>query len=144
MLLKLATPATLGDHVSVACLPDQDETHHDVAGTCWITGWGRTSSTADGAPVLQQAILPLKTDSQCSSSWGRNYDSTSMLCAGLNGSSGCMGDSGGPFVCERNGAYDVVGLVSWGSSSCSLSYPTVFARVAAYRGWIEQKTGLTF
>ncbi|XP_078664686.1 chymotrypsin B-like [Branchiostoma floridae x Branchiostoma belcheri] len=144
MLVKLSRPASLGDHVSVACLPDQGETHHEVASTCWITGWGRLDGDQDAAQVLQQANLPLRSDTQCSSSWGRNYDSVSMLCAGLNGSGGCMGDSGGPFVCERNGAYDIVGLVSWGSSSCSTSYPTVFARVAAYKDWIQQRTGLTF
>ncbi|KAI8497365.1 Chymotrypsinogen B [Branchiostoma belcheri] len=50
-----------------------------------------------------------------------------------------FGDSGGPLVCENSaGGYDVIGLVSFGERTCDPFYPTGFARVAAFRDWIDQ------
>lgn len=66
-----------------------------------------------------------------------------MLCAGVSGTnlSGCHGDSGSPYVCQTAGGNWVLqGAVSWGSSRCSAAeLYTVFARVAKFRNWIDQK-----
>ena len=66
-----------------------------------------------------------------------------MLCAGVSGSnlSGCHGDSGGPYVCQTSGGNWVLqGAVSWGSPRCSAAERyTVFARIAKFRNWIDQK-----
>lgn len=66
-----------------------------------------------------------------------------MLCAGVSGTnlSGCHGDSGGPYVCQTAGGNWVLqGAVSWGSARCSAAeLYTVFARVAKFRNWIDQK-----
>ena len=44
-----------------------------------------------------------------------------------------MGDSGGPLVCNNgSGAYDVIGVVSFGPGTCS-GKPGVFTEVSAYR-----------
>merc|ERR1712198_619166 len=49
--------------------------------------------------------------------------------------SACMGDSGGPLVCNNGfGAYDVIGIVSFGHGTCS-GKPGVFTEVSQYRGW---------
>lgn len=49
-----------------------------------------------------------------------------------------QGDSGGPLVCQKDNAWTLVGIVSWGSSRCSTSTPAVYARVTELRGWVDQ------
>lgn len=49
-----------------------------------------------------------------------------------------QGDSGGPLVCQKDNAWTLVGIVSWGSSRCSTSTPAAYARVTELRGWVDQ------
>lgn len=66
-----------------------------------------------------------------------------MLCAGhgpLNPTSGCHGDSGGPFVCQTgtSGSWVLHGAVSWGSGTCNSTQAyTVFAKISHFRDWID-------
>uniref|UniRef100_A0A673MB74 Peptidase S1 domain-containing protein n=1 Tax=Sinocyclocheilus rhinocerous TaxID=307959 RepID=A0A673MB74_9TELE len=91
----------------------------------------------DTPALLQQAALPLLTNDDCMRFWGTNITDL-MICAGASGVSSCMGDSGGPLVCEKNGVWTLVGIVSWGSSTCSTSTPAVYARVTKLRAWVDQ------
>ncbi|XP_019330260.1 PREDICTED: chymotrypsin-C [Aptenodytes forsteri] len=52
-----------------------------------------------------------------------------------------QGDSGGPLNCERDGLWEVNGIVSFGSGlGCNTAKkPTVFTRVSAYIDWIYEK-----
>ncbi|KAK5602830.1 hypothetical protein CRENBAI_025103 [Crenichthys baileyi] len=136
-LIKLSSPAQLNMRVSPVCLA---ETADNFPGglRCVTTGWGLTRHTAANTPaLLQQAALPLLTNAECSQYWG-NQVTDLMICAGAAGASSCMGDSGGPLVCEKNGAWTLVGIVSWGSSTCTTSYPAVYARVTKLRTWVDQ------
>ncbi|XP_042653391.1 chymotrypsinogen 2-like [Tyto alba] len=135
-LIKLATPAKLSERVSPVCLPQATD---DFPGgmTCVTTGWGLTDPKASQTPaVLQQAALPLLTNTQCKQYWGFRIRDV-MVCAGADGASSCMGDSGGPLVCEKDGAWTLVGIVSWGSSTCDTKVPGVYARVTKLRSWID-------
>uniref|UniRef100_A0A4W3KHV2 chymotrypsin n=1 Tax=Callorhinchus milii TaxID=7868 RepID=A0A4W3KHV2_CALMI len=146
-VVKLRSSPAITSRVSPVCL-----TTGDFAGgtMCVTTGWGRTrASPAERPTKLQQATLPLLTNSNCKGYWG-NQISDVMICAGADGASSCMvrqsitaalcsqGDSGGPLICQKDGVWNQVGIVSWGSSSCSTSIPGVYARVTELRGWIEQ------
>uniref|UniRef100_A0A672FTH6 chymotrypsin n=2 Tax=Salarias fasciatus TaxID=181472 RepID=A0A672FTH6_SALFA len=134
-LIKLSSPAVLGTTVSPVCLAQSSDS---FSGTCVTSGWGLLRSTAASTPnTLQQAALPLLTNTDCKRYWGSNISDV-MICAGASGVSSCMGDSGGPLVCEKNNAWTLVGIVSWGSSSCSTSIPGVYARVTELRGWVDQ------
>ncbi|XP_027629254.1 chymotrypsinogen B [Tupaia chinensis] len=49
-----------------------------------------------------------------------------------------QGDSGGPLVCQKDGAWTLVGIVSWGSGTCSTSTPAVYARVTELMPWVQE------
>ena len=49
-----------------------------------------------------------------------------------------QGDSGGPLVCEKAGAWTLVGIVSWGSPTCSPTKPSVYARITELSAWMDQ------
>ncbi|XP_075043536.1 chymotrypsin B-like [Mixophyes fleayi] len=136
-LVKLASPAVFGSTVSPVCLSNPGEAYDDGR-ICVTSGWGKTRYNALSTPSkLQQTALPVISNAQCRNYWGSNISDV-MVCAGAAGSSSCMGDSGGPLVCQKDGAWTLVGIVSWGSSSCSTSTPAVYARVTELRGWLDQ------
>uniref|UniRef100_A0A8C5WSZ5 chymotrypsin n=1 Tax=Laticauda laticaudata TaxID=8630 RepID=A0A8C5WSZ5_LATLA len=136
MLLKLATPARLTPYVSPVCLPKATDAFPGGM-TCVTSGWGYLHHTDKVSPNrLQQVALPLLTNQECKKFWG-NRIADVMVCAGAAGASSCMGDSGGPLVCQKNGAWNLVGIVSWGSSTCSPSSPGVYARVTELLPFIE-------
>ncbi|KAM4721217.1 chymotrypsinogen 2-like [Rhinophrynus dorsalis] len=136
-LIKLETPAILNTHVSPVCIAESSDIFNGGL-KCVTTGWGLTDSSASQTPPrLQQAVLPLLTNNECKTYWG-NKIADVMICAGADGASSCMGDSGGPLVCQKNDAWTLVGIVSWGSSTCSPSSPGVYARVTELRDFVDQ------
>uniref|UniRef100_A0A8D1JFN4 chymotrypsin n=1 Tax=Sus scrofa TaxID=9823 RepID=A0A8D1JFN4_PIG len=133
-LLKLATPARFSRTVSAVCLPSASDDF--PAGTlCATTGWGKTKYTGERPGRAGNA--------RAQESWrgeggGRGTRIRLFLkCLGLDPFSSC-GDSGGPLVCQKNGAWTLVGIVSWGSSTCSTTTPAVYARVTALIPWVQQ------
>ncbi|XP_077334447.1 chymotrypsin A-like isoform X1 [Lithobates pipiens] len=136
-LIKLSSPATLNDRVSPVCLAAFSDVFN-AGERCLTSGWGYTDAATKAKPAkLQQTALPLLTNSQCQRYFGTKIHS-SMICAGASGATSCMGDSGGPLVCERNGAWTLTGVVSFGLGTCSPSYPGVYARVTSFRSWVDQ------
>lgn len=115
---------------------------------CYVLGWGTINDTVKVSPeVLQELSLPIIEHHYCIIKFGyKNYDSKTMFCAGHieGGRSSCMGDSGGPFVCESKSEpnlYVLQGLVSFGTKSCAKpGYPAVFTNIPVFIGWISQKT----
>uniref|UniRef100_A0A8C3SXX3 Peptidase S1 domain-containing protein n=1 Tax=Chelydra serpentina TaxID=8475 RepID=A0A8C3SXX3_CHESE len=140
-LIKLAEPVQLSETIQPACLPANGAIlAQDFP--CYITGWGRLWSEANRTQRLQQALLPVVDHATCSKWdwWGFRVKET-MVCAGGDGVvSGCNGDSGGPLNCYGANAWEVHGIVSFGSGlSCNtLKKPTVFTRVSAYIDWINE------
>ncbi|KAI4572025.1 hypothetical protein MJG53_014131 [Ovis ammon polii x Ovis aries] len=134
-LLKLAAPARLSAAVAPVCLPSTD-TSFPAGSLCTVTGWGKTRYNAFDTPdKLQQATLPILSNADCEEFWGSKITDV-MICAGASGISSCMGDSGGPLVCQKDGAWTLAGIVSWGSSRCSPFLPGVYARVTKFIPWI--------
>lgn len=74
-----------------------------------------------------------------------------MLCAGIQTGArdACNGDSGGPLFTMKDGKPVQVGIVSWGEGPMDAGAACghenaygIYTRLANYRGWISQKTGL--
>uniref|UniRef100_A0AAR2K3H7 pancreatic elastase n=1 Tax=Pygocentrus nattereri TaxID=42514 RepID=A0AAR2K3H7_PYGNA len=138
-LLRLSADATLNSYIQLGSLPPSGQVlpHNNP---CYITGWGRTQTGGSLSSNLKQAYLPVVDYKTCSSSswWGGSVRTT-MVCAGGGSLSGCQGDSGGPLNCQVNGKYYVHGVTSFVSAQgCNVQRkPTVFTRVSAYIGWLE-------
>ncbi|XP_060115634.1 chymotrypsin-C-like [Heteronotia binoei] len=140
-LLKLAEPVEFSDTIQPSCLPDAD-TLLAQDYPCYITGWGRLWTNGPISDNLQQGLLPVVDHQTCTQRdwWGSTVRST-MVCAGGDGViSGCNGDSGGPLNCQSANAWEVHGIVSFGSGlGCNTAKkPTVFTRVSAYIPWINE------
>lgn len=68
---------------------------------------------------------------------GRGAQLSTALVAEPASPSASQGDSGGPLVCQKNGVWNLVGIVSWGSSRCATNMPGVYARVSLLRAWAD-------
>jgi secreted trypsin-like serine protease len=106
-----------------------------------IIGWGVTE-TGSQSTTLVEAQAPIVGDSSCASFWTSYFGSTSMVCAGGATTDTCGGDSGGPLMVPRDGAYTIVGVTSWGSSPCG--QPGVFGVYArlgepALNAWVRSR-----
>ncbi|XP_014648900.1 PREDICTED: tryptase gamma [Ceratotherium simum simum] len=140
-LLQLSTPVTLSSRVLPVCLPEASANFRP--GTpCWVTGWGYT---AEGKPLqppysLQEAevsIVDIETCTQDYTGTGSSSIQPDMLCAQGPGDA-CQDDSGGPLVCQVDGTWLQVGVVSWGEGCGRPDRPGVYTRVPAYVNWIRR------
>jgi secreted trypsin-like serine protease len=79
--------------------------------------------------------MTVMTNTACASAWSSNQINDGHICLTSSSASACSGDSGGPLVCSGK----LAGATSWGASSCSPSYPSVYTRISYFRTWILQQ-----
>jgi len=136
------------DHIVPACLPElsrsQDEFYEDgLYGV--VSGWGLLNETdKTGSNSLQHVALPILRSDVCLGAYGKfvEMDENKQFCAGNDrGQDACAGDSGGPFVVNRNGHHYLVGVVSYGRGCARPEYPGVYSKVYHYLPWINQVVG---
>lgn len=139
-LLQLAKPTTLPPISLAEVGADMD------AADARVTGWGatapRTSTDTKGPMlrVLQGVDLRLVPDADCNDPV--SYDgliNATMLCAGhkMLQRDACNGDSGGPLTGLVGGRRTLLGVVSWGDGCAQPEKFGVYARVNAFRPWID-------
>lgn len=150
-LLRLESPAVLGDCVGLACLPEKNE-DLQAGRKCFISGWGRTSAPSRPT-VLQELGVQIVDRDDAMRKWlcdvgtnGGSIDPTTSVfieAAAESPASACEGDSGGPMVCESSaGIWSVVGVTSFADKSqdgdvCSTKVaPNAYANVPLVREWI--------
>ncbi|XP_022327585.1 fibrinolytic enzyme, isozyme C-like [Crassostrea virginica] len=138
-LLELQTPFLVGGAIQIATLPSSRTEDFANLPDCWMTGWGRTSSSSSNSDTLMEAQVTNIRNTQCVNQWN-NVNGASILdshiCAYEIGKSSCSGDIGGPYVCMKDGVYKLAGVMSWGIQTCSGDYPSVSVRVSNYIDWI--------
>ena len=120
-----------------------------------VLGWGTMAQGANQFPdTLREVAVPLLDDEQCKMSYGSDFKSFSMFCAGVKngGIDSCQGDSGGPIIYENPDAepddvnrFELVGLVSWGYGCAARNYPGVYVDLKYFalvkRKWLIRVSG---
>ncbi len=145
LVMRLTAPLPLP---SVAVAGPDDAALSAPGSVLRATGWGLTNfKDNDSQPdQLKEADIPVVDDSVCAGFFGEAiYDATFQLCG--RSPSGkpdtCQGDSGGPLIGGGAGAERLVGVVSYGPTSCGAKDgAAVYADVASERGWILSSAGL--
>jgi len=132
-------------NINVVC-PAQSVVSYVSNSNCWVTGWGKDAFGSNGAfqSILKKVNVPVVDSNNCQTLLRQTkltssfvLDRTSFICAGgVAGQDACTGDGGSPLVCERNGRYELVGLVAWGIGCAEESVPGVYVNVGSYSGWL--------
>uniref|UniRef100_A0A2K6C2C4 Serine protease 22 n=1 Tax=Macaca nemestrina TaxID=9545 RepID=A0A2K6C2C4_MACNE len=144
-LVRLEHSIQFSERVLPICLPDAS-IHLPPNTHCWISGWG---SIQDGVPLphpqtLQKLKVPIIDSEVCSRLYwrgaGHEAITEDMLCAGyLEGErDACLGDSGGPLMCQVDGAWLLAGIISWGEGCAERNRPGVYISLSAHRSWVEK------
>jgi len=124
-------------YVGPACLPGKGSDYRG-AKDCLLSGWGYMAHYKN-PNTLQQVSGGIWRDEDFRKKWGFMVRD-GMIGFGEEGRrfGPCQGDSGGPLVCPNGeGAFDVVGVVSFGTTTCNKK-PGVFSSVAFFRHWITR------
>lgn len=130
-ILTLNKSVPYNTTISPICLAVNDP----PAGTiCYATGWGYTETR--WVDVLKQVTLPISNDTDCIKEVGGS--TYGKLCAGAQaGKDTCQGDSGGPLICMMDGAWQLVGVTSYGNAECgTANRPGIYAKITTYRDWL--------
>ncbi|XP_075232441.1 serine protease 1-like [Lycorma delicatula] len=107
-----------------------------VGQKCSIMGFGAIDESSETYPTeLKTVMQTVDTQQVCESAFNihQTYNIEAMFCAGEDsGKSGCVGDSGSPFVCS-----DIIyGVAVYGFSKCGTG-PTAYINIAFYNDWIK-------
>lgn len=133
-LLQLANPVVFSDCLNAACLPTTfDSRLVEKLDNCYITGWGQIAATFLPRPnVLREGRVGF--DDQLNNV--RLFTARGRT-AGGDVIDSCIGDNGGPLVCERDGAFVVEGITF--ETGCGfLSRPSVYIRVDGVLAFIRE------
>lgn len=104
-----------------------------------VVGWGLTMENGSPSDRLLEVSLPIVSEALCQKALVA-VDPAAEICAGApgGGKDSCQGDSGGPLlVTDPAGDKVQAGVVSWGLGCARPGKPGVYARVSAYKDWIE-------
>jgi secreted trypsin-like serine protease len=135
-LIELRSPVTQTSTVQVlplgGAVPDQVR----------VAGWGATEIYPTGAALfpdaLQQVDVPVLPTHECGEIGPNEFCAGSWFASWI-GRDSCSGDSGGPAI-PSYGRAELVGVVSRGDQLCEGR--GVYTRVAPYREWIREVTGI--
>ncbi|KRZ12341.1 Transmembrane protease serine 3 [Trichinella zimbabwensis] len=139
-LLRVKRPFQFTKTVSAVCLP-KSRTVLPINQLCLTVGWGHRYERGYYSDTLHQTYVPIKSDSYCKKCYGDLYSAGIMLCAGFEdgGKDSCQGDSGGPLICQRDGVWQLEGVVSFGFGCARRATPGIYTRVTSFVDWITDQ-----
>ncbi|MCF1593267.1 S1 family peptidase [Streptomyces muensis] len=132
LTLSTSMPYTPASYV------DSSDTGVYAAGTtARIIGWGTTSSGGSSSNQLRTATVPTVSNSSCASSYGSDFISSDMVCAGYTsgGVDTCQGDSGGPLIIGGV----LAGITSWGEGCAQAGYPGIYTRLTTFSDEVTEQ-----
>ncbi|XP_030027559.2 uncharacterized protein LOC115445432 isoform X2 [Manduca sexta] len=140
-LLRL-DPAPLHARLRPACLPPA-RLAPPAGQHCTVLGWGQLYEHERVFPdTLQEVELPVISSAECRRRTRllplyRVTDD--MFCAGYEhgGRDACLGDSGGPLMCQESGRWYIYGVTSNGYGCARANRPGVYTKVSNYIEWID-------
>ncbi|KAK7016379.1 hypothetical protein SK128_007618 [Halocaridina rubra] len=146
-LLQLERSARRKANIDAVCMPKKTDFFEGSTTRCYVTGWGRKDEASEHSVVLKEINVPLWSNPTCQNAlrdqFGPAYSLPSTaLCAGAEGRDACDGDGGGPLVCEKDGHWYQVGVVSFGIGCGRRNIPGVYTRVGAFEDWIVETIGV--
>ncbi|CAH0605374.1 unnamed protein product [Chrysodeixis includens] len=143
-IITLSTPYINGTSIRALPLPGplvgpQENT------ACTIPGWGTDGLTATATPSvsLKFASKYVYSQSLCQKVYanlaGQPNVFNSMLCSASHDlvSTGCLGDEGGPLVCDGL----LSGILIHTNNCAPTSFPELYTRVSNYTVWARTVTG---
>ena len=107
-------------------------------------GWGYTLGTNNNDKLIEAGVPIISREVCTQEGWYNSRLITDgMLCAGYPDGKidACTGDSGGPLIREVGGAYELTGVISWGSGCAKAHRPGVYSDVYYYSDWISGVAG---
>ncbi|XP_028178229.1 uncharacterized protein LOC114365766 isoform X2 [Ostrinia furnacalis] len=135
-------PIALHARLRPACLPPSRAQppagHH-----CTVVGWGQLYEHERVFPdTLQEVELPVISTAECRRRTRLLplYRVTEdMFCAGYErgGRDACLGDSGGPLMCQEQDRWYIYGVTSNGYGCARANRPGVYTKVSNYIEWID-------
>ncbi|XP_036442717.1 granzyme B(G,H)-like [Colossoma macropomum] len=126
MLLKLAKPVVNASWISI---PEKDEDLEQNT-TCSIAGWGRMKNSGRLSDVLMEANVTMLSSKECKRWWKFN----NTLCTDAPHRGFCVGDGGGPLVCNNT----AVGIMSFNEKNCVTSKaPQGYTKISGFLPWIR-------
>lgn len=116
---------------------------HWIGNPGYIAGWGWTSADDPRPPRWLHSIwTPVQPDRVCRRVYGpRGFDGRGMLCAGTRRRGTCSGDSGGPLARSLNGAWQLVGVTSFGTPRCNRPGGYAWVGSKPLRRWLRKRLG---
>ncbi|XP_024086274.1 serine protease nudel-like [Cimex lectularius] len=143
-LLRMNEPIVLTSFVRPICLPEENKEPRDGA-MCTVVGWGQLYEIGRVFPdTLQEVQLPVISTAECRKRtiFLPLYKVTdNMFCAGYErgGRDACLGDSGGPLMCqESDGRWTLTGVTSNGYGCARANRPGVYTKVVNYLPWVRE------
>ncbi|XP_044160333.1 serine protease 53 [Bufo gargarizans] len=149
-LVELSQPVNITRFISPICLPESTHRFH-FRSTCYVTG---LEDVPEGVPIdskrlLQKVAQTLIGWRTCNCIYNThmrpevsNPAKPGMSCIldTIGAKGPCLGDSGGPVVCNEDGVWFLTGAISF-SQGCHLKdNPTIITSASFYQDWIKQYT----